>query len=103
LDRDENKATMKKKTDDDDDDEKKKRKNDEPTHHAAVAPEAARVQKAHARLPAIRKQPHLRVERVHAVPRVDAEHGQPELAPVGDGFWCCCGFFSLVVGLWVEE
>jgi hypothetical protein len=53
-------------------------------HHPAVAPEAARVQHAHARPGLVGQQPHLRRQRVHAVPGVDAQHGQPELAPAGD-------------------
>ena len=53
------------------------------THHAAVTPEAAGVEQADASPGGVRQQPHLRRQRVHALPRVAAQHSQPQLGPAG--------------------
>ncbi len=53
-------------------------------HHSAVAPEAAGVHESDARPGRVRQQPHLRRQRVLALPLVNTQRGQPELAPGGD-------------------
>lgn len=81
-------------------------------YHAAVAPHAPWMHKAHPRPLAVGQQPQLRGDGVEAVPGVDAQHGQPKLAPgrrvgcasiggdlrVGACGWVTCGWDKRHVG-----